>query len=86
MRWLPSRKQRVTKDAITGRYESPANKGPEDYSTDEVHRSPWRKAADEMLDQIEAEAFVGTNEALRQMDSWTVALMVHAQGLKRVDR
>lgn len=73
------------RDSATGRFKRGAN-DETSYVDTMRKRTPWRKAADEMLDQIEAEAFVGTNEALRQMDAWTVALVVHAQGLKRVDR
>lgn len=78
-----SHDQEVTRDAVTGRYESPQDKGPEDYTATEEHFSPWRKEAESLLDLCENPSLSHDAPFSIMLDVWAVQLMTHIQSLKR---
>lgn len=81
-----SHDQQVTRDAVTGQYESPKNKGPEDYTTTEEHLSPWQKEwrrIGERAEQLlQHESLMGESRD-QALDTLAVQAVIHIQMLKR---
>jgi hypothetical protein len=71
-----SRKQEVVRDAVTGQYESPQDKGPEDYTTTEEHLSPTVRRILEASKEAERTG--------KDVDSLTIEVMTLMLGFKRI--
>jgi hypothetical protein len=89
-----SHDQEVTRDAVTGRYESPQDKGPEDYTATEEHLSPWQKEwrrigmeIESLTDSWNESDKHGTIKGLTydpdKLDVQAVQAVIHIQSLKR---
>jgi hypothetical protein len=73
-----SRKQEVVRDAVDGQYESPQDKGPEDYKTTEEHLSPTVKRIKEAA--LEAE------RTGKDVDALTIEVITLMLTFKREDK